>query len=188
MKVIGGSRLAAAVGAITITMLGLAGCGGGAAAPAAAAPAPPAAAAPGGSLADKNYSASEFTKDPCSLLTADEVTSALGTSATGEPSTSMTGLKVCSWPRKPGAAAVADLTLHYNAAPLAEAFRTSIENRIFGPADGLVPVGDGAALKKGIANIQVLVGGSCFTIDGEHAKLSDDQTIALAKAAASRLP
>jgi hypothetical protein len=51
-----------------------------------------------------------------------------------------------------------------------------------------VQVGDGAVLKKGIANLQVLVGGSCFTIDGERAKLTDDQTIALGKAAASRLP
>lgn len=183
MKVIGGSRFAAAIGAITITMFGLAGCGG-ATAPAAA---PPAAGAPSGSLADKSYSASEFTKDPCSLLTADEITGALGKPVTGVSSTSATGLKVCSWSKTEGSP-LADLTLHYNAAPLAEAFKISLDKHIIGPADGVVPVGDGAAIKKGIAQIQVLVGGSCFTLDGGEANLSDDETITLAKAAASRLP
>lgn len=180
---VSGVKAAAAAGVVAMGLLGLTACGGGAS---TSAPAAPAAASRSGVVTDPSFSATAFTKDPCTLLTAEEITEALGAPAAGEPSTSATGLKVCGW-SKSGNTSIADLQLHYNSAPIAQAFKLGLDKHLLGPKDQLVPIGDGAVLKTGDADITVLVGGSTFELDGSYGKLSDDAVTALAKAAAARV-
>jgi hypothetical protein len=172
---------------VAVVAVVLSGCGG--SAPAGS----PTGSEPssGGSAlgGDQGYAATEFTKEPCELLSPAEVAQALGGPVTAAPSTSVTGLKVCGWTRPGNSIGIADLQLHYNGAPLAKAFKVGLQQNLLADGEQRADVGDGAVLKTGQGDVYVLVGNSEFELNGPSSKpLPDSVVLGLAKLAASRLP
>lgn len=143
----------------------------------------------GSTLGDQGYAATEFTKQPCELLSPAEVGQAVGGTVTATPSTSATGLKVCEWTRPGNSSGLADLQLHYNGAPLAKAFKVGLQQNLLADDEQRVDIGDGAVLKTGQGDVYVLVGNSEFELNGSSSKpVPDTAVLGLAKLAASRLP
>jgi uncharacterized protein DUF3558 len=185
----------ALTGLTALAALALSGCGGSGPAatgsPAAGSSSGSSSSSSGGgaTLGDQGYAATEFTKQPCELLSPAEVGQAVGGTVTATPSTSATGLKVCEWTRPGNSSGLADLQLHYNAAPLAKAFKVGLQQNLVASDEQRVDIGDGAVLKTGQGDVYVLVGNSEFEVNGSSSKpVSDTAVLSLAKLAASRLP
>ena len=137
---------------------------------------------------DGKLTGSTFSKEPCDVLSADEVSQALGTKVAAKAATSMTGLKQCLWTAPGNTSGIPDLQLHYNSTALAKAFAVGLQQNMLTDKEKKLDIGDGAVLEKGQGDIYVLVGASEFEINGSLSKpVSDDVVSKLATVAASRL-